>query len=352
MPHRWKSAASLPRRAMMLVELPLDTLGSTQLARAGAVSNRKRVAFTIVELLVVISIVGVLVALLLPAVQAARESARRTQCVNNLRQQSVAVNLYAGQHAGELPALWRSANVRPWDNFSWRVSVLPFLESQDIYDALQLSELPLTGVNCEALSVILEPFQCPSTPNYLRRISELGFAESTYTDLRVGAHDYVAVHDVSTPTQAFPLRGAFNGGPDLQKTREASTSDPASQAPIDRLSPKLRILPGKHKLIVDGLSQTAMLAEQAGKPLQFTASRIATEIDPSEGAWGTCDFSSFYSDGINRHNHSGPYGFHTGANVAMCDGSVHLWPEEMAVEVVVALLSRDAAEIIGPADWQ
>jgi prepilin-type processing-associated H-X9-DG protein len=307
---------------------------------------------TLVELLVVISIVGVLLALVLPAVQTARESARRTQCTNNLRQQSVAVNLYAGQHAGKLPALWRSANVRPWDNFSWRVSLLPFLESQSVYDALRLSEPPLAGVNCEALSVILEPFQCPSTPSYLRRIAELGFAESRYTDLQVAAHDYVAVHDVSTPVQQYPLRGAFNGGPDLQSTREPFTSDPMSQGPIDRRSPRLRILPGHQKLIVDGLSQTAMLVEQAGKPLQFTAGRVATEIDPSEGAWGTCDFSSFYSDGVNRHNHSGPYGFHTGANVAMCDGSVHLWPEEMAVEVVVALLSRDAAEIISPADWQ
>ncbi|HEY3392658.1 MAG TPA: DUF1559 domain-containing protein [Lacipirellulaceae bacterium] len=323
MPCRWKSAAASPRRAM-----------------------------TLVELLVVISIVGVIVALLLPAVQQARESARRTHCTNNLRQQCVAVNLYAGQHAGELPALWRSENVRPWNNFSWRVSVLPFLESQAIYDALQLDERPLRGANREALSVILEPYQCPSTPNYMRRINELGFAESTYTDLRVAAHDYVAVHDVSTSVQQYPLRGAFNGGPDLQSTSEHFADSSPSTAPVDRLSPQLRILPGNQKLIADGLSQTAMLVEQAGKPLQFAARREATEIDPSEGAWGTCDFSSFYSDGVNRHNHSGPYGFHTGANVAMCDGSVHLWPEEMAVEVVVALLSRDAAEIISPADWQ
>jgi prepilin-type N-terminal cleavage/methylation domain-containing protein/prepilin-type processing-associated H-X9-DG protein len=328
---------------MTLVELPHD--------RLGAVRNRERFAFTLVEILVVISIIGVLVALLLPAIQTARESARRTQCTNNLRQQSVAVNLYAGQHAGEFPALWRSANVRPWDNFSWRVSVLPFLESQDIFDTLQLMELPLTGANGEALSVMLEPFQCPSTPNYLRRIYELGFAESRYSDLRVAAHDYVAVHDVSTSAQQYPLRGAFNGGPDLQTTREGSTVDPGS-ATTDRLSPKLRILPGMQKLILDGLSQTAMLVEQAGKPLKYSAGRVATEIEPSEGAWGTCDYSSFYSNGVNTNNHAGPYGFHAGANVAMCDGSVHLWPEQMAVEVVVALLSRDAAEIISPTDWQ
>jgi prepilin-type processing-associated H-X9-DG protein len=48
----------------------------------------------------------------------------------------------------------------------------------------------------------------------------------------------------------------------------------------------------------------------------------------------------------------GPYGFHSGANVVMCDGSVHVWPEGIASEIVVALLSRDAGEIIDSPDWQ
>ncbi len=311
-----------------------------------------RRAMTLIELLVVVSIIGVLMALLLPAIQAARESARRSQCANNLRQQSLAVNLYAEQHAGELPALWRSDRMRPWDNFPWRVSVLPFMESQSVYDALQLAALPLEDHNRDVLSTALEPLQCPSTPNYFRAIEELGFAESAYSGLRVAAHDYVGVHDVSTPVQLFPLRGAFNGGPELQTVSENHSAHPGSDPAFDRLSPKLRILPGKQKLITDGMSQTALLVEQAGKPIKFGRNRVEEPVEPSEGAWGTGDFSSFYSDGVNQNNYAGPYGFHAGATVAMCDGSVHLWSESMAAEIVVALLSRDAGEIIGAQDWQ
>ena len=307
---------------------------------------------TLIELLVVVSIIAVLMALLLPAIQAARESARRSQCANNLRQQGLAVNMYAEQHGGALPALWRTDRMRPWENFPWRVSVLPFLESQSVYDALHLNELPLDQFNRHVLATPLDSFQCPSAPGYARRIEELGFAESAYTGLRVAAHDYVGVHDVSTPSQLFPQRGAFNGGPDLQVTSENHTADPNPPIEMDRLSPQLRVLPGKLKWIVDGMSQTALLVEQAGKPAKFGPNRAQEAVEPGEGAWGTCDFSSFFSDGVNTNNYSGPYGFHAGVNVAMCDGSVHLWSESMAAEVIVALLSRDAGEIISAQDWQ
>jgi hypothetical protein len=182
----------------------------------------------------------------------------------------------------------------------------------------------------------------------------MGYAESKYSALHVAAHDYVAVHDVSVATQQLPMRGAFNGGPDLQSTVPSPAGDPGvgPAPPVDRFSPELRILPGSRRLITDGLSNTALIVEQAGKPLDYGALGEAKIIEPNEGPWGTGDFSSFYADGVNRHNHSGPYGFHLGANVAMCDGSVHLWADGMAEEVIAALLSRDAAEIIAPSDWR
>lgn len=101
-----------------------------QLAGATANGSVVRIAFTLVELLVVIAIIGVLVALLLPAVQAARESARRTQCVNHVKQIALAALNYESTQA-ELPY---GRKVDRWDSYTWSQLVLPFLEFQAVYD--------------------------------------------------------------------------------------------------------------------------------------------------------------------------------------------------------------------------
>jgi prepilin-type N-terminal cleavage/methylation domain-containing protein/prepilin-type processing-associated H-X9-DG protein len=111
-----RQIAARRRRAFTLVELPV-------------VSKRKRFAFTLVELLVVIAIIGVLVALLLPAVQAAREAARRTQCLNNVKNISLGALTYESAR-GELPFA-RKFDI--WDSYSWSTAILPAIEQQAIY---------------------------------------------------------------------------------------------------------------------------------------------------------------------------------------------------------------------------
>jgi prepilin-type N-terminal cleavage/methylation domain-containing protein/prepilin-type processing-associated H-X9-DG protein len=110
-----------------------------------AVSTRKRGAFTLVELLVVIAIIGILVALLLPAIQAAREAARRTACSNNIKQIAVALLLYHDVN-GQFPlgayAAEKEDHIAEEDGLGWATKILPQLEEQALYDRLENNRVP------------------------------------------------------------------------------------------------------------------------------------------------------------------------------------------------------------------
>ena len=113
-------------------------------------SRRRRRGFTLVELLVVIAIIGILIALLLPAVQAAREAARRSQCTNNLKQVALAVHNYADAFKcfpsgfiSSLPALPTSASAVEPSVWTWGALLLPFVEQKALQDALQVGKLTL-----------------------------------------------------------------------------------------------------------------------------------------------------------------------------------------------------------------
>ena len=117
-----------------------------------------RTGFTLVELLVVIAIIGVLVALLLPAVQSAREAARRMQCKNNLKQVGLALHSYHTAH-GVLPFGSDYAN---GNRSTWAMFILPYIERQAHYDLFDHS-LPLVHAdNTPACETIVPTYLCPS----------------------------------------------------------------------------------------------------------------------------------------------------------------------------------------------
>ena len=332
---------------------------------------RRTRAFTLVELLVVIAIIGMLVAILLPAVNSVRESARRNTCKNRLRQQALALRSYATQFEEAMPAIWNKGGDHAWDTFSWRVELLPHLEEDARFDRINQKLLPLATENLSVAGPI-PTFSCPSAPSSPRQIN-------TFMDRRelgLGATDYVAVFVANRA--GVPLAGAWYGGqsPSSIPTIDHSfvaDSPPSPSAPEgtadtrvvdDTESARIRKIPPTLRRIRDGESTTVLFVEQAGKPSLIPKIELPAgaepprdedgyEIEPqsNEGPWITSEFSDFSIPALNANNQNGIYGFHSGATVAMCDGSVHFWPEEIDSGVMFALLSREGQEIVSSADW-
>ncbi len=121
--------------------------------------------FTLVELLVVIAIIGILVALLLPAVQAAREAARRSQCINNLKQIGLALHNYHDAHK-TLPAGSGGVTYKPEYKVQapWAAALLPYLELQNHYDMFDFDVNMRHPNNRNAVQVPVEVYLCPSDP--------------------------------------------------------------------------------------------------------------------------------------------------------------------------------------------
>lgn len=151
-----------------------------------------RSGFTLVELLVVIAIIGVLIALLLPAVQMAREAARRISCGNNLKQYGIALHLYHDTHQIFAPGGSYKLGNRGggWDNESapnigWQVRIMPYMEQSPLYDRVLMNQLfafetlvPENGLSVPARQVQVPYAMCPSDP----RDSVLnGYAQTSYT---------------------------------------------------------------------------------------------------------------------------------------------------------------------------
>ena len=210
---------------------------------------RSRRAFTLIETLVVIAVIGLMVALLLPAVFAAREAARRMQCQNNLKQIGLAVLNYAGSHKETLPDIWDGDEET---RYSWRATVLPYLEEQGLYDQLDFAKSPFDTVNRQAASTHLSVYRCPSS---MRRPGTDG----------AGLADYFAIDVICADSNRLPdsLTERFNSH------GWGYTADGAWRNSVwSKNSPDYRGWPSPARLarITDGLSKTLLIVERADHP--------------------------------------------------------------------------------------
>lgn len=140
-------------------------------------SNR---AFTLVELLVVIAIIGILIALLLPAVQAAREAARRSQCLNNLTQVSLAVQNYDMAHRvyppGSINEKGPIESIPQGYHHNWISQILPYMEELNTYRHIDFGVSVYHENNAEVRKVHISTLRCPSSPTGQREVGYTNYA--------------------------------------------------------------------------------------------------------------------------------------------------------------------------------
>jgi len=165
--------------------------------------------FTLVELLVVIAIIGVLVALLLPAVQAAREAARRSSCSNKMKQIGLAMHNYHDNYLRMPISYGTCAGAKRW---GWIPMILPFVEEENIYNDLNFSQASWQGNNLQYLKQVHDGFVCPSNPlsDEIRQEENFGAGfEISQTDYSACIGDYVNSSGVGQ-TPAFGNVGCGN----------------------------------------------------------------------------------------------------------------------------------------------
>jgi prepilin-type N-terminal cleavage/methylation domain-containing protein len=212
-----------------------------------------RPGFTLVELLVVIAIIGVLVALLLPAIQAARESARRTHCTNNLKQLSLGLTTFESAHA-KFPAGQRWSAPRKESGsyaIAWSATILPQIEQQAISDQIDFS-FPLSDPrNLPATGQIVSAYLCPSTSIFEAHRTALGHLVNLGGTAGEGMAclDYLGISgpakDAKNPSSGEPYgrqRGILIG------TKGFPNSDQLTDPP-----------PIRARNVTDGMSNTTWL---------------------------------------------------------------------------------------------
>lgn len=301
-------------------------------------TNRRRLrGFTLIELLVVIAIIAVLVAIMLPAVQQAREAARRSQCTNNVKQVMLAFHNYHDNFKG-FPNRYSRNGTTLNSGFGWGLTLLPYIEQSQLYDMWIPEKSFFDPENQPVLMTPVAPYICPTAPGGPRVMDISSGTTTTSTGI---ASDYVVFHQITTTGSGVTCTLCNTAAP-----KTAGTVTPIAW-------------------ITDGLSNTIMMSEQAGRPDYYIgrtkqASNTAMTNPKFWGAWAS--YQSVTAQGwngaatpaaggvfaMNRCNSQGVYSFHNGgAMFGMCDGRTQFISESVSLGVLITLWTRDEDDVPG-----
>lgn len=292
---------------------------------------KRRFGFTLVELLVVIAIIGVLIALLLPAVQQAREAARRMQCTNNEKQLGLALHNYHDTY-NAFPAAWIHRGPAGSANYGWATSILPFIEQAPLYDALEPGRIPLyeryTASATDQVKALLQTsidgYRCPSdVTGKLNNKVRFGSTEH----FQIATSNYVCNMGTTATQGTVESDGVFYGNSFLGM-----------------------------KDIIDGTSNTLFIAERDGGPSKTSGRNFCAAVwagvgrntdigNQGVGRTGlrsgfTVNFD-YATAGSPENMGKGMSSLHPGGlNILLCDGSVRFLQENADKNAVIVPMSR------------
>ncbi len=301
----------------------------------------RRAGFTLIELLVAIAIIAVLIALLLPAIQQAREAARRTQCSNSLKQIGLALLNYESQWK-MFPTSTRPIPTQPGlKKVAALTRILPFLEQNTLSQQYNFNVNWYDAPNPSVIQTNVPVYHCPSTPDSGRLDTSVVTVNGvTFNGPRACA-DYAPVEGV----------GVLLTGTGLV--------DPQSEGSPSAL--QVNFTQCRMANITDGSSSTIMIAEDAGRPVWWIRGRLAPPLLVPPGAGWADDEQDFFLHGaqedtlasspgpcaINCQNDGEIYSFHPGgANALFADGHVKLLAAGTDIRVVARLITPRSQEII------
>jgi prepilin-type N-terminal cleavage/methylation domain-containing protein/prepilin-type processing-associated H-X9-DG protein len=317
----------------------------------------KQRGFTLVELLVVIAIIGILIALLLPAVQAAREAARRAQCSNNLKQLALGMHNYhdtynrfpfgALRAPGNVDAGRMSWDPNRWyDDFTWQSEIGPYIEQQAWFDLFDFRLSVSMAENDAARRTLVDTFGCPDD----------GIVKNEWwsdTWARVRTNYVVNWGNTGYAQKDQDSTWRFGGAPftfaRCKRIRDISDGTAHTLLMSETLTPKgdgWEGPPGETIIATGGQTFDAYVTPNSDVPDQVCRQGPADPLWPCEVIGGNIAAE------VPLEHHCAARSKHPGGvNASLCDGSVHFFSEMIDLQVWRALSTSQGAEPIATEDY-